>query len=446
MKFSRAAVMASATLSLGMLCYGDPLQRTVVPPPDQGAYPVQKPLPQEAPPPAPTGPTVEQAFVQAYVNHRSPTIMIFVNRTIHGDPLPKDGLVELTRTEEHHTATGAVNVNSQNSSNTSSQTAGQGTASVQNKNTQSGGSFASGGPTEYTKTTSVKQAAPKNDEIGAAPEDYELIEASLVKYFDDSGRVHVQDADAARGKLDRAQILRVENGDPQAARLLSTELKQDVLIRVTAKPTRHSQYGPAVRLIAKAVSTADARNLGTAFVDMPLPMTKTNINVFTRYLSESLMDEMIKKWGQSPEFDPVEIRIYKTASVDDALRIKKWLQATRGVVSVTTRAATGGSNTSYASFSVAYSGAPEDLYADLKDAIGASQGLKAVDVQNNTIDLEVTGKLDLVTTTRKSETITTTTTVNTEEKRIEPINPAPAPSPTPVVPDSTPAPTPGPGM
>jgi hypothetical protein len=284
----------------------------------------------------------------------------------------------------------------------------------------------------------VKQAAAGTDSIGAAAEDYEMIEASLVKYFDASGKVHVADSDAARGKLERAQILRVENGDPGAARLIATELKQDILIRVTAKPTRHSQYGNAVRIIAKAVGTADARNLGTAFVDMPLPMSKTNINVFTHYLANSLMDEMVKKWGATPDFDPVEIRIYKTASVDDALRIKKWLQATKGVQSVTTHVATGGATTSYASFAVAYTGSPEDLYADLKDAIGASQGLKAVDVQNSTIDLEVTGRLDLVTTTRKSETITTTTTTNTEDKKIEPINPAP---PTTPVPDA-PAPTP----
>jgi hypothetical protein len=373
-------------LSLGLVAYGDPVPRAVIPPAnDPGSYrpvPAEKPLPPESLPQAPQqpqGPSVEDVFLQAYVNHRSPQIMIYVNRTLHGDALTRDELAKAQNTE---------------------------------------------------------------DKIGANPEDYELVEASLVKYFDASGRVHVSDSDAVRAKLERAQVLRVENGDPQAARLIGTELKQDILIRVTARPTRHSQYGAAVRLIAKAVGTADARNLGTAFVDMPLPMTKTNINVFTRYLSESLMDDMARKWAQGPEFDPVEIRIYKTASVDDALRIKKWLQATKGVQSVTTKNATGGSNTSYASFRVAYGGAPEDLYSDLKDAIGASQGMKAVDLQNTTIDLEVTGKLDLVTTTRKSETITTTTTVNSEEKKIEPINPAPVnPEPTPA-----PAPTPAPGM
>jgi hypothetical protein len=386
MKITLMAAVLGA-LSLGVVAYGDPVPRTNVPSAnDPGAYqpvPAQKPLPPESLPQAPQqpqGPSVEDVFLQSYVNHRSPQIMIFVNRTLHGDTLSRDELAK---------------------------------------------------------------AQDKQDQIGASPEDYELVEASLVKYFDASGRVHVSDADAVRGKLERAQVLRVENGDPQAARLLGVEFKQDILIRVTARPTRHSQYGQAVRLIAKAVGTADARHLGTAFVDMPLPMTKTNINVFTRYLSESLMDDMARKWAQGPDFDPVEIRIYKTASVDDALRIKKWLQATKGVQNVTTKTASGGSNTSYASFRVAYSGAPEDLYADLKDAIGASQGLKAVDLQNTTIDLEVTGKLDLVTTTRKSETITTTTTINTDEKKIEPINPAPAPAQTPVNPEPAPAPAPG---
>jgi hypothetical protein len=409
-KFLASAVLMTTAVSFAA-CQNEPLQRTEAPlPDDQGAYrpmPMQKPLPPEGyipgqpmpdpnqpQPPMQSGIRNEEAFLQAYANKRSPRIMVFVNRTIVGDPLPKDGLQEIARTDVTHKTAGP------------------------------------GGNTAAAKSVSVKKAVEAYDSIGASADDYEMIEASLVKYFNDSGRVQIQDSDAARAKMDRAQVLRLENGDPAAARLLGVELKQDILIRVTAKPTRHSSGGPAVRLIAKAVGTADARNLGTAMVDMPLPMSKTNINVFTRYIAEGLMGDMAKKWLIDPQYDPVEIRIYKTASVDDALRIKKWLLATRNVQGVNTRAATGGSETSYASFMVAYRGAPEDLYADLKDAIGASQGLKAVDVQNTTIDLEVTGKLDLVTTTRKSETITTTTT--TEEKTVEPINPAPAPGLTPL--------------
>jgi hypothetical protein len=379
MKKAVSAVMLAGALSLMLGCQTEPVQRVNVPGSmAEGPAPAPKPLPpdgympgQPLPPAgqaAPQGPTVEEAFLQAYTNKRSPRIMVMVNQTIHGDPLPTDQFNDLARN--------------------------------------------SAAPPEY-------------DSIGASPADYEMIEASIVKYFDESGKVRVTDADAARAKLQRAQLLRVENGDPAAARLLAAELKADILIRVTATPTRHSSYGNAVRIIAKAVGTSDARNLGTAFGDMPLPMTKPTINVATHYVTQELMGEMAQKWLAPPEYDPVEIRIYKTASVDDALRLKKWLQATKGVQNVTTNAATGGANTSYASFSVSYAGAPEDLYSDLKDAIGASQGLKAVDVQSRTIDLEVTGQLNLVTTTRKSDTITTTTTTTTEDKKVEPINPAP---------------------
>jgi len=287
----------------------------------------------------------EAEFVQAYENHRSPRIMVFVNRTMQGDS------------------------------------------------------------------------------IAATSDDYDLIEASIIKYFDNSGKVTIQDSDAARAKLNRESVLRIENGDPVAVRLLSTELQQDILIRVTAKQTTQSSWGQAVRLIAKAVSTTDGRILGDEFTDMPLPMSKTNINVATRYLSEHLMGDMARKWSDNPDTDTIEVRVYKTAAVDDGLKIGKWLRRTPGVSKVITRSATGGSTTAYATFAVSYAGAPEDLYSGLQDEIGQSQGLKAVDLQNNTINLEVTGQLNLVTTTQKTETTTTTTT--TEEKKIEPINAAP---------------------
>jgi hypothetical protein len=310
----------------------------------------------------------EDAFVQAYVARRSPKIMVFVNRTIQGDPLPKDGLEEILRVTDRQMAPDA-NIN-----------------------------------------------------------DYAMIEASLIRYLDNSGKIQISDSDAARARLNREQILRIENGDPAAARLLATELQQDVLIRVTAVPTRQSSSGqPAVRLVAKAVSTTDARVLGNAFVDMPLPMGKTNINVFTGYLASELMGSMSQKWMQPPQFDPITVRVYKTAGVDDALALRKWMQNTPGVAEVRANGATAGGGTSISSFAVAFQGAPEDLYAMLRDAIGRSQGIKAVDLQNNTINLEVTGVMNLATT-RRSETTTVTETRTVEERRIEPITPAqPAP-------------------
>ena len=410
--------LALALLSLTVLatCEEAPPPRTAIPAPDdQKAYepvPMPKPLPPDpSMQPQPVQNTVgpapsirnEDPFLKAYDNRRSPRLMVWVNRTIQGDPLPKDGLEELLRIEKNTNISGAVSTTDFNKTITTS------------------------GPTAIQHTTSVKMPADKTDSIGAAPEDYQMIEASIVKYFDNSGKVQIKDSDAARAKLSREQVLRIENSDPAAARLLSSELQQDVLIKVTAVPTNHSQWGKAVRLIAKATSTTDARILGSEFVDMPLPMTKPNINVFTRYLAEELMGDMAKKWLAPPEYDPIEIRIYKVATVDDALKIRKWLQQTKGVVKVDTRGATGGTDTAYGAFGVSYAGAPEDLYGDLKAAIGISQGLKAVDLQNNTISLEMTGQLNLVTTTRSTETKTTVETNTTETKTVEPINPSQPP-------------------
>ncbi|MGN6368808.1 MAG: hypothetical protein ACTHN5_11150 [Phycisphaerae bacterium] len=398
-----AALAACAFLFAG--CQGTPVQRVDVPPPtDQNAYqpqPMPKPLPpegydptmqQSAPPPPPmqgaptnaaqmpgqppangspagNAPVMiqhEDEFLQGYLAHRSPRIMVWTNRTIHGDPVNAAHLADLV----------------------------QGKAST--------------------------------DSIGATPDDYALIETSVAEYFDNSGKVVIQDADAARAKLDREKALRIENGDPAAVRLLATELQQDILIHINATPTNQSTFGHAIRLNAKAVSTTDGRIMGTAFVDMPLPLSKTHVNVATRYLSEQLMGSMARKWaGGGYGSDTIEVRVYKTATVDDALKIRKWLQRTPGVTNVVSRGATGGSTTAYAAFAVTYNGAPEDLYAGLQDEIGQSQGMKAVDLQSNTVTLEVTGQLNLVTTTQKTETTTTTTVHTTEEKTIEPINPAP---------------------
>ena len=454
--FTAAAALAASVL---VGCNDTPVQRVAVPgPEDPGAYrplPAPKPLPpagfigSEVQPmpqpmpgtmvqPGPGGPAGvsalpsipnEDAFVAAYAK-RSPRMMVFVNRTIQGDPLPKDGLEEVIRVEKTQSATGAVSVANNNSVVGSNQSTSAGfggsSASSGNINRTNASSFTSGGPAQYTQSTSVKKAADKYDIFGATSDDYQMIESSIVQYFDNSGKVRIQDSDAARAKLSREQVLRIENGDPAANRLLATELQADVLVRITAKPTTQASGGAAVRLIAKAVATTDARNLGSATVDMPLPMSKTNINVYTRYLTSEMMRQMAQKWSLPAEYDPIEVRIYKAASIDDSLKIRTWLQATQGVSTVKTNSATGGSTTSYASFAVGFGGAPEDLYGNLKAAIGMSQGLKAVDLQNNTINLEVTGPMNLVTTTRHVESTVTTESRVTEERRIEPINPAPA--------------------
>jgi hypothetical protein len=368
MKFRFAILPLAALVALG--CQQTPVERATIPPNDPRYYgyqEVQKPLDPAAmgiyaPPPPPQGGNIpapppplgggavpppppppaamqldptESAFVKAYQDRRAPRIMILVNRTIHaGATLPADSLEALAR-----------------------------------------------------------QADPKEDAIGATAADYDMVEASLVDYFNHSGNVTVKDAEAARGKLDREKLLRIENGDPDAVKLLATEFQTDILIRVVAVPTRQARQGVAARLIARAVSTTDGTFYGIAMKDMTLPMSKTNINEATWYVSRKLMDDMSRKLaGQN---DPLEVRIYKAKNLDETLLIRKFIQKIPGVTGVRNIASTGGSTTAYAALSVNFNGAPEDFYIALKDDAALSKGLKASDITNNTINIEVEGPLDL---------------------------------------------------
>ena len=396
-------VLSAAFLGIcGLLfagCEQPVVQRVGIPGPnDTQSYvpvPAPKPLPPEATgeyPGGPNGPPVaivrqplpeEANFVRAYQAARSPRLMVFVNRTIQGEVLPHDQLVQAGQ---------QANVNGQ------------------------------------------------YDNIGASRTDYEAIELSLLNYLSAPG-VDVRDSDVLRAKMNREEVLRLENNDRSVVPLLKTEFQTDILLQVAATPTSHASSGQAVRMLAKAIRTTDGRVLASDYQDLPLPMTKTAINVFTRQIARQVMAQMANVWGNggTPAFDPVEVRIYKAATVDDALRLRTWVQKVRGVRQVVSRGMTGGSNTAYAVLSVAYDGPPEDLYADLKANAGASAGLKAVDVQANTISLEVTGPMELhtLTTTTTTEVKTETQTQTTDTA--QPINPAPAPTP-----DGAAAPTPAP--
>jgi hypothetical protein len=370
-------------------CEHPTVQRVAIPAPNETqAYvpvPAPKPLPPEATgeyPGGPNGPPVaivrqplpeEPNFVRSYQAARSPRIMVFVNRTIQGELLPHDVLAQAT--------------------------AG---------------------------------ASGKYDSIGASRTDYEAIELSLLNYLSAPG-VDVRDSDVLRAKMNREEVLRLENNDRSVVPLIKSEFQTDILIQVAATPTSHASAGQAVRMLAKAIRTTDARVMASDYQDLPLPMTKTVINEFTRQIARNLMAQMANVWGNGgePAWDPVELRIYKAATVDDTLRLRTWVQKVRGVRQVVTRGSTGSATTAYAVLSVAYDGPPEDLYADLKSNIGASSGLKAVDVQANTINLEVTGPMELhtVSTTTTTEVKTETHTNTTDV--VQPITPAPAPAPEP---------------
>lgn len=334
---------------------GDEYAQVQYPPQPQPAYPQPQPVypqPQPQPQPQPVYPQpqppvvaptrvglpAEEAYVKGYQNRRSPRIMVFVNRSLTGDPLPADKLAQMAKSD----------------------------------------------------TNSV-------DIVGATATDYEAMEISMIDYLNAGGQIDIRDSEMLRSKLDRETVLRLENGDRSVLPILKKELQTDIVVNIKATPTQHSTYGNAVRLLCKTMGTTDGRILASTYVDMPLPMTKTNINVFTKFMANKTMEKLGLVWsGQGGAWDPIELRIYKAADLDHTMMIRNWLLKTPGIKSVVTRGATSSSTNGYATMAVQYDGAPEDLYMIIKTALDSSTGVKAVDVQNNTLNLEMTGgPLDL---------------------------------------------------
>ena len=265
-----------------------------------------------------------------------------------------------------------------------------------------------------------------NRQISASSADFDAIEISMIDYLNANGQVDIQSPSMAKATLSRESFLRLQNGDPKVLPLLKHQLKTDVLIEIKAAPTGQASTGqPAIRMLATAVSTTDARILGAAYVDMPLPMSKTNINMYTGYLADKIMQKLSTIWGGSAQaYDPIVVRIYNAAGVDDLLALKRFVKKVPGVKLVINRGMTGSSSTAYGRLAVEYDGSPGHFYEALKRNIGASSGIKAFDLQNNTVDLEVTGPMVLKTVTIQTKTRTVKTQTQTRVVHEHPINPA----------------------
>jgi hypothetical protein len=265
-----------------------------------------------------------------------------------------------------------------------------------------------------------------NRQISASRADFDAIEISMIDYLNANGQIDIQSPSMAKATLSRESFLRLQNGDPRVLSLLKHQLKTDVLIEVKAAPTGQSSTGqPAIRMLATAVSTTDARILGAEYVDMPMPMSKTNINIYTGYLADKIMQKLSTVWGKSAQaYNPIVVRIYNAAGINDLLALKQFVKKMPGVSLVVNRGMTGSSSTAYGRLAVEYSGSPGRFYEALKRDIGASSGIKAFDLQNNTVDLEVTGPMVLKTVTIQTRTRTVKTQTQTRVLQEQPINPA----------------------
>jgi hypothetical protein len=206
----------------------------------------------DARPPFVDEPLVDQAppeqpeFVDLYHKVGSPKITLFVNRTLEGD------LIAVNRDES--------------------------------------GTYLA--PGQY-------------DEILAKSLDYEAIENIMTDWIACQGQVTVISPTLARQRLSDQQVRELQSGRPAMLSEIAQQLGADVLIQVQAHPTRQTPLGLEVRLVAEAMNTKGGQSLARATVDMDPPLTKTQINKYTRWLARKLMSDMTGTWSAPP---PPELR------------------------------------------------------------------------------------------------------------------------------------------
>ena len=92
----------------------------------------------------------------------------------------------------------------------------------------------------------------------------------------------------------------MQQGRPQVLSEVARQLGADVLVQVQAHPTKQTQQGLEVRIIAEAMNTRDGQSLARAVVDVPPPLDKPQINEYTRFLARKLMDQMTETWSVPP--------------------------------------------------------------------------------------------------------------------------------------------------
>jgi hypothetical protein len=126
--------------------------------------------------------------------------------------------------------------------------------------------------------------------------DSQAIENTLSDWMSSNGQVTLLSPTSTRSKLSEDQIKGVQHADSKSLGEVADQLGVDVVIRVEAEPTDQYPQTDRIRLVAEALNTKDAISLGHAFVDMPIPVQKPQINEYTRYLARKLMDDMTGTW------------------------------------------------------------------------------------------------------------------------------------------------------
>jgi hypothetical protein len=148
---------------------------------------------------------------------------------------------------------------------------------------------------------------------------YGAVESIMTDWLAANGQVTLISPTVARQRLTDQQVKELQDGRSTAPGAVAQQLGADVLIQVRADPTRQTQDGQEVRLIAEAVNTRGGQSIGRAVVDVPPPLEKTTINRYTRYLARKLMADMTDSWMAPPPPPPAAAPGAREGAARDAI-------------------------------------------------------------------------------------------------------------------------------
>lgn len=244
-------------------------------------------------------PPEEPRYVQAYASVGKPRILVFVNRTVTGELIPVNPTGPLVSVENTQQSNTGVKVGQGSNVNSNSPYSNY----SQNYNR----SFESSGPARYQDRTDIYLQPGQYDEAAAKSIDYELIENILTDWLSARGQVTIISPMSARGRLSDQEVQELQSGRPQMLGELAQKLQTDILVQVTARPSRQTSTGLGIRLIAQALNTKGGQQIAQATVDVPPPMEKTTLNRYTRFVARKMMDAMTNSWSVMASQPPAPV-------------------------------------------------------------------------------------------------------------------------------------------
>ena len=157
-----------------------------------------------------------------------------------------------------------------------------------------------------------KDVKGHGNELGTRSIDYEAMENILTDWLAADGRVEILSTTGVRERLSAGEARDLEDGDLKMNDETARRLDADVLVQVFARITKQTPEGPEVRLVSEAVNIRGGQSIGRAMVDVPAPLTKPQLNRYTRFVARKLMDGLTQTWTRMADEAP--------ASRDDADR------------------------------------------------------------------------------------------------------------------------------